>query len=59
MLICKTYPHVKVHVQMYDETLADIIESLGGFPFSTSTYAFEMLQKEVSPTSGISLALEN
>lgn len=44
---------------MYDETLADIIESLGGFPFSTSTYAFEMLQKEVSPTSGISLALEN
>ena len=47
------YPHISVYVRMFDEELARIAAILDAIPFSTSAYAFEMLQKEVDMNSGI------
>ena len=47
------YPHITVYVRMFDEELARIASVLDAIPFSTSAYAFKMLQKEVDMNSGI------
>ena len=47
------YPHITVYVRMFDEELARITKILEAVPFSTSAYAFRMLQKEVDKNSGI------
>ncbi len=52
------HPHITVYVRMFDEELARIAAILDAIPFSTSAYAFEMLQKEVDKNSGIYLEKE-
>lgn len=47
------YPHLQVFVRMFDEELADIAKTIDATTFSTSAYAFSMLQKEVKKNSGI------
>jgi len=49
----KNYPKIKVYVRMFDEELAKIAKSINATTFSTSSYAFQMLQKEVKDNSGI------
>jgi hypothetical protein len=52
------YPNITIYVRIFDEELARIAAILGAVPFSTSAYAFNMLQKEVDKNSGISLMKE-
>ncbi|MFW9851599.1 MAG: NAD-binding protein [Candidatus Thorarchaeota archaeon] len=52
------YSQITVYVRMFDEELARIAKILDAIPFSTSAYAFKMLQKEVDMDSGISLIKE-
>jgi hypothetical protein len=47
------YPNIEIFVRMFDEELADIAKTIDAKTFSTSAYAFEMLQKEVKQDSGI------
>ncbi|MHA1772653.1 MAG: potassium channel family protein [Candidatus Heimdallarchaeota archaeon] len=47
------YPHIQVFVRIFDEELATIAKSLKATTFSTSAYAFKMLQQEVTEDSGI------
>ena len=49
------YPQISVYVRMFDEELARIATILEAIPFSTSAFAFKMLQKEVDKNSGIFL----
>jgi Trk K+ transport system NAD-binding subunit len=49
----KQYPEIKLYVRMFDEELAKIAKAVGVTTFSTSAYAFKMLQKEVNWYSGI------
>lgn len=51
--IRQQYPNVEVFVRMFDEELANIAKAIDAKTFSTSAYAFEMLQKEVKQDSGI------
>jgi len=48
------YPHIHVFVRTFDDEVRVVLESLGATTFSTSLYAFEMLQARVAPTSNIS-----
>ena len=52
------YSHISVYVRMFDEELARIATVLDAIPFSTSAFAFQMLQKEVDMNSGIFLIEE-
>jgi len=47
------YPHIEVFVRIFDEELIDLVEKYNAKTFSTSSNAFEMLQKEVAPDSAI------
>jgi hypothetical protein len=49
----KNYPNIRTYVRMFDEELAKIAKSINATTFSTSAYAFQMLQKEVKENSGI------
>ncbi|NHJ85662.1 MAG: hypothetical protein FK734_09385 [Asgard group archaeon] len=49
----KQYPKIALFVRMFDEELAEIAKTLDATTFSTSAYAFKMLQKEVKEISGI------
>ncbi len=49
----KEHPHIDVIVRMFDEELAEIAKFSEAATFSTSAYAFQMLQKEVKNDSGI------
>ncbi len=49
----KKHPHIDVIVRMFDEELAEIAKYSEAATFSTSAYAFQMLQKEVKKDSGI------
>ncbi|MHA1304417.1 MAG: NAD-binding protein [Candidatus Heimdallarchaeaceae archaeon] len=49
----RSYPHLQVFVRMFDEELAKIVENIQATAFSTSAFAFKMLQKEVTEDSGI------
>lgn len=53
MMLSSKFPQVCSYVQIPDENLANIIGSLNGIPFSTSSYAFKKLQEEVPSTSGL------
>ena len=54
----KEHPHIDVIVRMFDEELAEIAKFSEAKTFSTSAYAFQMLQKEVKKDSGIYHNLE-
>ncbi len=47
------YPHIEVFVRIFDEELIDLVEKNNAKTFSTSSNAFEMLQKEVRSDSAI------
>ncbi|MFW9924086.1 MAG: NAD-binding protein [Candidatus Thorarchaeota archaeon] len=47
------YPDIQLYVRIFDEELAQIAKSINTTTFSTSAYAFHMLQKEVKENSGI------
>ena len=47
------YPHIEVFVRIFDEELIDLVEKYNAKTFSTSSKAFEMLQKEVKFDSAI------
>ncbi|NHJ47529.1 MAG: hypothetical protein FK733_07065 [Asgard group archaeon] len=51
--IKKRYPNIDLFVRMFDEELAQIAKTIEATTFSTSAYAFQMLQQEVKPSSGI------
>jgi hypothetical protein len=51
--IKKRYPHIELFVRMFDEELANIAKAIDATTFSTSAYAFQMLQQEVKRNSGI------
>lgn len=51
--ITQKYPQIGLFVRMFDEELANIAKAIGASTFSTSAYAFKMLQKEVKQNSGI------
>ncbi|MEA2070687.1 MAG: NAD(P)-binding protein [Asgard group archaeon] len=53
LAIKKQYPHISLFVRMFDEELARIAKTFDATTFSTSAYAFKMLQKEVKKESGI------
>ena len=48
------YPHIEIYVRIFDEELIDLVENHNAKTFSTSSNAFKMLQREVSPDSAIS-----
>ena len=50
------YPNIELFVRMFDDELAEIAKTIDATTFSTSAYAFEMLQKDVKKHSGIYLA---
>jgi voltage-gated potassium channel Kch len=47
------YPEIELYVRMFDDELAEIAKTINVTTFSTSAYAFEMLQKDVKKNSGI------
>ncbi|MFX1323762.1 MAG: NAD-binding protein [Promethearchaeota archaeon] len=47
------YPHIEIFVRIFDEELIDLVEKFNAKTFSTSSNAFKMLQREVSPDSAI------
>jgi len=47
------YPHIEIYVRIFDEELIDLVENYKAKTFSTSSYAFKMLQKQVLPDSSI------
>jgi len=47
------YPDIELFVRMFDDELAVIAKTIDATTFSTSAYAFEMLQKDVKKHSGI------
>ncbi|MHA1720148.1 MAG: NAD-binding protein [Promethearchaeota archaeon] len=47
------YPNIKVYTRIFDEELAQIMKKFGATVFSTSEYAFQMLQKHVKKGSAI------
>ena len=49
----KKYPNIDLYVRMFDEELAEIAKSINATTFSSSAFAFEMLQCEVKENSGI------
>ncbi len=51
--IKQKYPTIDLFVRMFDEELADIAKAIDAKTFSTSAFAFNMLQKEVKEDSGI------
>jgi hypothetical protein len=51
--IKKRYPKINLFVRMFDDELAQIAKAIDAITFSTSAYAFQMLQQEVKPNSGI------
>jgi len=51
--IRQQYPNIELFVRMFDEELADIAKTIDAKTFSTSAFAFNMLQKEVKNDSGI------
>jgi hypothetical protein len=53
MFLHSKYPHIKTYVRVFDESLVSVLNHFGATSFSTSSYAFEMLQNEVPITSGI------
>ena len=57
MMLDQKFPHIHCYVQISDETLANILAGLSATPFSTSSYAFTMLQNEVDEDSALYLPL--
>ena len=53
------YPQIEIFVRIFDEELIDLVENYNAKTFSTSAMAFKMLQKQVSPDSGISSINDN
>ncbi|HUT82893.1 MAG TPA: NAD(P)-binding protein [Candidatus Bathyarchaeia archaeon] len=51
--IRKQYPFIEIYTRMFDEELAEIAKTIDATTFSTSAYAFQMLQKQVKQKSGI------
>ncbi len=49
----KKYPHIELFVRMFDEELAEIAKTIDATTFSTSAFAFDLLQNKVKTTSGI------
>jgi hypothetical protein len=47
------YPHIEVFIRIFDEELIDLVENYKAKTFSTSSKAFEILQKLVPPDSAI------
>lgn len=47
------YPQIETFVRIFDEELKDLVKNYNAKTFSTSKKAFKMLQKEVTPDSGI------
>lgn len=47
------YPDIELFVRMFDDELAAIAKTIDATTFSTSAFAFEMLQKDVKKNSGI------
>jgi len=53
MELKKKYPEKEIFVRIFDEELAELAKGIGATTFSTSAYAFKMLQKEVELNSGV------
>ncbi|MCE7737812.1 MAG: hypothetical protein GPJ50_00405, partial [Candidatus Heimdallarchaeota archaeon] len=53
MELKKKYPDKEIFVRIFDEELAEIAKNIGASTFSTSAYAFQMLQNEVRQNSNI------
>ncbi|MHA1746559.1 MAG: NAD-binding protein [Promethearchaeota archaeon] len=51
--IRRNYPGVELFVRMFDEELAKILKKFNATSFSTSSDAFDMLQKDVEKNSAI------
>ncbi len=49
----KKYPQIELFVRMFDEELAEIAKTIDATTFSTSAFAFQLLQNKVRNTSGI------
>jgi Trk K+ transport system NAD-binding subunit len=47
------YPNIEKYIRIYDKETAEIIQQYNATTFSTSSYAFEMLQAEVPKDSNI------
>jgi voltage-gated potassium channel Kch len=47
------YPQIEIFVRIFDEELIDLVENYKAKTFSTSSKAFEMLQKQVPQDSAI------
>jgi len=56
MAMQRQHPHIKLFVRTFDDQLREVLESFGAKVFSTSSYAFNMLQREVSKDSNLSHA---
>ena len=47
------YPHIELFVRIFDDELVDLVKRYNAKTFSSSIYAFKLLQKHVSPESAI------
>jgi hypothetical protein len=50
-----THPHISLFIRVFDEVIADVVRGLGAHDFSTSAFAFRMLQSTVHQGSPIYL----
>ena len=59
MELKKKYPEKEIFVRIFDEELAELAIGIGASTFSTSAYAFKMLQQEVKINASIFEAKSN
>ncbi len=45
------YPHIKIYVRIFDKELKKLVKNYGAETFSSSEYAFKLLQEQVKPNS--------
>jgi hypothetical protein len=53
ILLKKHHPDIKLFIRIFDEIIGDVVHGLGAHAFSTSQFAFSMLQHFVSKESPI------
>ncbi|TXT64230.1 MAG: hypothetical protein BAJALOKI3v1_240044 [Promethearchaeota archaeon] len=53
--IFSRYPDIEIFVRVFDDELNDVVKRYNAKTFSSSLYAFKMLQKNVPPNSSIAL----
>jgi hypothetical protein len=56
ILLKKHHPNIKLFIRVFDEVIGDVVHGLGAHAFSTSQFAFSMLQQYVSKDSLIYVA---